>query len=366
MNCKAICIVLVGVIAYFCLMVSDLLDISKTNVYHGDQLCTKVKIEKATEDLVQFGNLLIGATGDSISMYYKHLSAASVAAGTLISIDPITHKVSPIQILNFPGKFHMNPHGISLFQNKTLYVLSHSYSKGGEIIFLFDLSENSEKLQATYVKSIKISEEHGIYNGITILNENYFYITQWMPFPDTEQGRDVSILTTIYRFFLFSFTQTNGIKLCRVDEEQTNCEYKARGYMPNGITHNEGLLFVADSIEKAVNVYEIGQNYDLTKVDGVKIAHCVDNLHFDNGKVYATGINKLVDYVKFSNTVKKNLELHLVPGGTSQISFKQGKWVSDEIIMQELLSFPSSSIVHQGQIIISSVISDALLFCNQN
>ena len=65
-----------------------------------------------------------------------------------------------------------------------------------------------------------------------------------MPFPDTEQGRDVSLLTSLYRVFLYGFTHTNGIKLCTISDNKANCEFKARGYMPNGITRKDNKLFV--------------------------------------------------------------------------------------------------------------------------
>ena len=296
-------------------------------------------------------------------MYYKHQSASSANPGSLILINPRTKSVTSIPVLNFPNKYKMNAHGISLYLNQTLYVLSHSYRYGGEILFLFDIEEYDQQIHATYVKAIKISDEHGIYNGISVFNRDYFYITQWMPFPDTPEGRDVSLLTTLYRFFLFAFTRTNGVKLCKVNGEEATCEFKDRGYMPNGIQNNGKNLFVADSVTKTVNIYEIKENLDIEIIATVQISHALDNLEYDNGRIYATGICKLIDYMKFSHTVKKNLPYHFVPGGSSRVELVDGKWVAEEIIMQNILNFPSTTVVVGENMVISSVIENSLMFC---
>ena len=184
-----------------------------------------------------------------------------------------------------------------------------------------------------------------------------------MPFPDTEQGRDVSLLTSLYRVFLYGFTHTNGIKLCTISDNKANCEFKARGYMPNGITRKDNKLFVGDSVAKTVVVYKIITNFDLEIVETLKINHSVDNLHYQNGEIYATGVNSFYDFLKYSNTVKKGLKWHFVPGGVTKVYWNGNKWAIKEVVMQDKLSLPSTAININDTLIVCSVIDSALLFC---
>ena len=164
--------------SYFIYYLSDLLDLTKDLVLHDDEKCERVSLNKPTEDLVLFEDFLIGVTGDSVSMYYKHLSAANIAPGSIVSINIFTKQAQNVTIHDFPSEFQMNAHGISLYNTNTLYVLSHSYDKGGEIIFVFKLTKTNETIEAKFTKYIKISNEHGVYNGISIIDTNHFYVTQ--------------------------------------------------------------------------------------------------------------------------------------------------------------------------------------------
>lgn len=351
-------------IAFYISSTIDFLDFSKVVVLHHNENCEKVSIEMPSEDLAQFGNFLIGAMADSPSLYYKHLSASQAPAGSLIGINPSTHEVFKIKTHDFPSKYQMNPHGITLVNNKTLYVLSHSYHKGGEIVFLFDITEKDSTIEATYKSSIKISDDHGNYNGIAVVDPTHFYITQWIPFPDTAEGRDNSFFTSLYRTFLFSYTKTNGVKLCTVTGENAICDFKARGYIPNGIVFNgEKLLFFADSAGKSVEVYEIAEDFNLNKKQSIPIGHITDNLYFHDGVAYVTGITRLIDYILFSESVKNNEPWHFVPGGTSKITYENGKWVSREVFMQDLISLPSSTFFIGDQSITSSIIDNSIVFC---
>lgn len=356
-------ILLIIPLGVFLNSVAKSIDYWKIPLMHNSSSCERVNIEMPTEDLIEFGKFLIGATSDSISMYYKHQSAGQAPPGYLISIDPSTKEVVRIPTHNFPSQYQMNAHGITLFNNKTLYVLSHSYDKGGEIVFLFNLEIKNGHVEATFFKPIKISEEHGIYNGIAIVSNQYFYITQWMPFADSEQGRDMSMPTSLYRTGLSLYTKTNSVKLCMVLVDTAICSPKAYGHMPNGIVLHDKLLFVADSLEKIVLIYHIDENLELTKIASVPISHALDNLHYKNGIVYVTGIASLMDYLKYSATIREGKTPHFVPGGFSKV-YKEGvTWKSKEVLMQDKLSLPSSSVVLEKKVVISSVIDSALLFC---
>ena len=55
------------------------------------------------------------------------------------------------------------------------------------------------------------------YNTIFFINQDIFFIAQWMPFPDTIDGRNISFLTDLYRSLLGGFTMNNDIKLCKIN-----------------------------------------------------------------------------------------------------------------------------------------------------
>ena len=175
---KYFCIIFVILLGYFISVVITALDIRKITVLHNHTKCQRIPLDLHTEDLAVFGNFLIGATVDGIPMFFKDLSVSKMIPGGLISINSETKEVSSIEIDNFPKEYQMNSHGINLYNNKTLHVLSHSYSKGGEIIFAFNLTEKDGKVEATYIKSIKLGSEHGIYNSIFFINNDIFFITQ--------------------------------------------------------------------------------------------------------------------------------------------------------------------------------------------
>lgn len=338
-------------------------DVLKGYNPHNHLECQRVEIEMPTEDLAVFGKYIIGGTGDSISMFYKHLSAEKAPSGYLLSIDTTTQKVEKIVIENFPIKYQMNAHGLTIFNQNQLYVLSHSYSKGGEIVFVFGLEEKDARVQATFIKAIKISDEYGAYNSIALYDENNFYLTQWIPFPDTVQGRDMSFFTNMKRSLLFSYTKTNSVKHCTVKEDLVSCVEKAHGYVPNGVLINGNKLFFADSLAKTVEIFNIEKNFDLSQIASVPISHCVDNLSYRNGVVYVTGISKIFDYIKYGEAVSHGQEPIFVPGGFSKIYTEGNQWVSKEVLMQDIISLPSATVVHDSKIVISSIIDPALVFC---
>ncbi|OMJ73727.1 hypothetical protein SteCoe_27518 [Stentor coeruleus] len=338
-------------------------DVLKDYNFFNDKECQRVEIKMPSEDLAVFGKYIIGSTADGISMYYKHLSAEKAPAGYLISIDTTTQKVEKIVVENFPSKYNMNAHGITIFNKNQLYVLSHSYNKGGEIVFVFELEEQDARVQATFVKAIKISDEYGAYNSIALYDENNFYLTQWIPFPDTVYGRDMSFFTNMKRSLLFSYTKTNSVKHCTVKEDLVTCVEKAHGYVPNGILINGKTLFFADSLAKTVEVFNIEENFDLSQITTVPISHCVDNLSYKDGVVYVTGISKIFDYIKYGEAVSHGQEPIFVPGGFSKIYKEGNEWVSKEMLMQDKISLPSATVVHDKNIVISSIIDPAILFC---
>ena len=257
----------------------------------------------------------------------------------------------------------MNFHGMHLYNNNTLYVLSHSYAQGGELIFVFNLIDNNGIIEAEFLNTIKLGNQYAIYNSILFMDDKHFYITQSMPFPDLEEGRDQSFLIDIYRTYLYGFTTTNELKFCTINNDIASCQTSAKGYMPNGLARNEQELFLADTVKKTVEIFEILPNFQIALRESVNVGHSVDNLHFHNGIIYVTGISKGIDYLMFTEAAKNNKTKPFVHGGVSIIYKEDRYWKTKEIIMQDMLSIPTSSAVIGNEIFISSFVDEALIFC---
>lgn len=366
MESKYICMGIFVILAYYSYTVVELLQINKETVLHHHESCEKIEIPMPSEDLIVFGDWVIGATGDGVPMYYEHLQGSKARPGFLIAINPKTRAVSQIDLENFPPTYQINGHGLTLFGKNTLYVLSHSYHKGGERVFIFELESKPDTVLAKYKDSYSFGDyAHGNYNGIAVINEKQFYVTQWIPFPDTVEGRDNSFLTTFKRMGKSIYTKSNPVRFCTVkDDKNVECVDKVYGFIPNGILYTDGKLFFADSIERTVSIFSIEENFDLKLIQKVKITHTLDNLCAVGKEVYVTGISKLLDYLLFGESVKnKEPKLHHVPGGFSKLFVQNGQWVAEEVIMQDLISLPSSVAIIDGIVTITSIIDPSLAFC---
>ena len=315
-----------------------------------------------TEDLAVYGKYIIGATADIINLAVKDRSASKASPGSLIAINSETGSVHHIKLLNFPEEYQINANGITLFNNETLYVISHSYSKGGESIFVFQLQDTPE-IEANFLRVYKFEDSHGLYNSITVKNPSFFYLTQSQPFPATPEGADHSFYTSLKRNFMTGFTKSTGTKLCAMINDTAVCQFRAMGYMSNGIAYKDQELFVADSITKTIQVFDIGKYYELKPKTSILLPHNADNLQFFDGALYVTGMNRIYDFMKNLKTMQKEEGGYKMPGGVSRISFNGEKWIVEEIIMQDKLNFPSSCAVIGNQIFISSVVEPYLLRC---
>ena len=364
MNKGLLLLVLVPIIVLFLSVIVNTFELSKTTDLHDFSHCRTIKTNYTFEDIAVFEGHIIGGSADFISLFFKHLSAASAYPGKLVAVDIDSEKVTEVKIANFPTSLIFNPHGIKLHEANKLYVLSHSFANGGEVVVVLQLFLSEGEISAKFLKAIKIDNNHGIYNAISIVNQDFFYISQYIPFPDTLEGRDQSFVTDLQRYVFSDFIKTNAIYLCKVTEDSASCQSKYVGYMPNGLVISENLLFAADVGSKTIEVFQILDNLDLVKKATVQVNHITDNLVVSNGKVYVAGASKIIDIVKFSNKVKADSKPYpKVSGGVSEIYQENGKWVSKEILMQDLLSFPTACAVLGQRIVLSSLSDDSLLVC---
>ena len=269
-------------------------------------------------------------------------------------------------MLDFPEFFQLNAHGIKIFNENILYVISHSYNKGGERIFIFDLEVVEGQVQATYRKNYYFEGDYGMYNALALIDENHFYLTQWIPFPDQEIGRDQSQLTGLNRLLTSVYRSVLPIKFCEVlPGDQVKCTEKAYGNMPNGVVYHKGKLFVADSLDKSIRIYKVLKNFDLESEGKVQNYHLTDNIWMHGDDVIVAGLARIWDLMAFSDATLKNEAPCKVPGGVARLFQENNIWKVEQIVMQDLADLITSAVI-TDEIVMSSVIDPAIIFCPLN
>lgn len=81
---------------------------------------------------------------------------------------------------------------------------------------VFRLSEKDNKVVATYMRSVKLSDPNlnGIMNDVTVIGD-YIYLTQYMPYPDTMEGREHSGMALLKRVYGTLYTSYGTIRKCK-------------------------------------------------------------------------------------------------------------------------------------------------------
>ena len=357
---------LVVLLSYFVYTVVLVLDLDSPVKYYNNEKCTRLEIPMPMEDLALYKNFIIGSPSDSIETFFKHFSAPNAKPGYLLAIEKSSKAIHKVKMLNFPDSFQLNAHGIKIFNENTLYVISHSYNKGGERIFIFDLEIVDGLVQATYKKNYYFDGDYGMYNALALVDENHFYLTQWIPFPDQENGRDHGEVIGLKRLLTSIYRSVLPIKFCEVlPGDQVKCTEKAYGNMPNGVVYHKGKLFVADSLDKSIRIYKVLKNFDLESEGKVQNYHLTDNIWIHGDDLIITGIARVWDYMAYCDTLLKNKPLHKVPGGVVRMYQENNTWKVEQIVMQNLADLITSAVI-TDEIVMSSVIDPAIIFCPLN
>lgn len=359
-------IVLPVLSAFLVLRFLNQIDVFKPHSPHHHESCRRVPIDLPSEDFVQFGDFVVGGAADFLSMFYRHLEADNAKEGFLYSFHLKSNTLKKLRIKGFPENLKLNPHGLNLFNNKTLYFINHGFSHGGDNVILVDLEYNNGEITASYVKKVYVGPEIGIYNSIYVINNQYFYLTQFLPDSLDEKGKDLSFLSEIKTTLKSFFIKSNSIRLCLVLVDQAICSPRAYGYMPNGIAKVKNQLLIADSITNSIDIYSISDAFELSLVETVKFTHSLDNIRIADDTVYVSGIERGFEFLLFGEEAKKGSAGRMVPGGVSKMFKKSGKWVSEEIMMQNQLSLPSVALPLSKNLILGSFADPALLICPLN
>ena len=135
--------------------------------------------------------------------------------------------------------------------------------------------------------------------------------------------------------------------------------------MPNGVVYHKGKLFVADSNDKSIRIYKVLKNFDLESEGKVQFDHLTDNLWVHGDDVIVAGLARIWDLMAFSDATLKNEAPCKVPGGVARLFQENNIWKVEQIVMQDLADLITSAVI-TDEIVMSSVIDPAIIFCPLN
>ena len=183
-NKKSCCVGLAILVFSLGLLVNHVLtklDYSKKIESLNEDKCKTIDTPLAVEDLEIFKEkYLVGGLDDKVTLH--ELSGIEAAKnGGLIAwrLDDIENSQHLVRLVKFPEGVRFQAHGIYLEkESHTLFVLNHAYKYGGERVDVFRLSEQDNKVVATYMRSIKFTDLNlnGVLNDLTVVGD-YIYLT---------------------------------------------------------------------------------------------------------------------------------------------------------------------------------------------
>jgi len=388
----------------------------------------KCRVKKGiigAEDIVKVGKFLITAGDDRIKLWEHpaYLFAKTIDGG-LYLIDPITENIKQLNLEGFPKDIAFHPHGIYAVNN-TIYVINHAYSKGGERVEVFGIKqtndgdkagdkagvtsgdtenkaenpdtqtenkenkdniiENSfETFEIVYKYSIKFDNIHsGRFNDLAVTesneNNDEFYITSYLAFPDPIKGKD----TATNKFSKFKNFAVIGLQLswsyvyyCKglTPSGIANCTHiiseRSNSVMNNGIEYDakKNILYVAMTFEKSVRVFKIDENDRsvLHYERDIYLKNNPDNILLDTDtNTLISGVTgKISDLMKFAENSVKNLatEGDKCWCGVERINLDINE--TEIIVMQnKLICGISSAIQVKNKVFIGSCADEGVLIC---
>jgi hypothetical protein len=244
-------------------------------------------------------------------------------------------RFEPVKIVgrgeNLPA-FH--PHGFGLTDAKLLRVVSHGYGAGGERVELFHVErgdDNGGDVVLHFRGAVDFADvANGALNDVTSVDENRFYVTQWLGTPDPLRGRDVSARAELVERTLPSLLRLAQTSLyyCDVSESggstaTVNAERACRivgtkSIMWNGITRDPstGLVYALQLMERVIVVFRPSADGELEQVDTIEVPeHYGDNIEFDvpTGMIHMGGVAHLTQcFFKYAEAIAHRAQQDIV------------------------------------------------------
>ena len=281
-----------------------------------NQKCKIYKSNYPIETFIQITDeLIIGGSSvyNTRFLNFKYLDH-DYEKGELILLNRTSEKLTGLKIENFPKNVPLSPDGLDYYNGK-LYVINHAFLEG-ERIEVIKVSLNPFKL--TYEKVFKFDENYfGKFNSISVVNDNFFYVTEWPAIP-LPLNKNISI----FRKFLYKYydiiKRVFKLKFCvmyKYDMKKNILEKVegSNGIANNGIAYDREnkLLFLAQTFDKNIRVFQLNEKGESVKVvKNIYTGYALDNLYFDNKKklLFAAilgSLKKNFDYLDPSKGLKK-------------------------------------------------------------
>ena len=290
--------------------------------------------------------------------------------GSIIVLDKKNDKIFDIELENFPKNVPISPDGMDYYNGK-LYVINHAYLEG-ERIEVFKVSLNPLKL--IYERTFKFDEKYfGKFNSITVINDDIFYVSEWLTFGLPLTKNISFIQKLLYKYYDF-FKRALKLKFCVMNKynmktnslEKINNSY---GIANNGITYDREnkILYLAQTFDKNIKVFKLKENGDVEKfLRDIPTEYGLDNLYFDNKtkRLYAAILGNLKISFDYYNPTK-NVSRDSIYGGI--LVYEPNK--SDEVIYTFLQNDFMIEVTHgfmQGDdIYLSSACDKGILKCKK-
>ena len=344
----------------------------------------------------------------------RNLSSSSSSSSSSSDLDDIY--VEKLKMNNFPLiSFH--PHGFGLYRQKDeLYVVNHAYDDGGERVDVFHIIDHlsdeihhpidnnnnnnnsdikeSKEIELNYIRSIVFGDDKmGILNDVIGVSEDEFYVTKYLPFPDTKYGRGTDFIYAIKELIYLtqpvplSWTSIYYCNFKLATKMKGGNEYGEDGckevafpaFMWNGITaeysfdqSNNSYTYhsvIAYDFMSGIHVFNRSSNGDLTLYSKFSIPNYADNIEYDpsSSSVSYGGMLKLgLCYGEWYNAMAKSIDGKTqinCPIHSAKLNIKNGERKDLIIHDGSLLGGAASSVVVGDKVVIGSFADDGFLIC---
>ena len=337
-----------------------------------DQKCKVYPYEGPIETFIQLNDELF--IGGSVSyktrfVNFKYLDHI-YDLGSIAIFNKTSEKIFKIEIENFPKNVPISPDGLDYYNGK-LYVINHAYLEG-ERIEVIKVSLNPLKL--TYEKFFKFDENFfGKLNGISVINEDIFYISEWSILP-------LPLNKNISKFRMFLYKYLDRIKrllklrfcyLYKYNMKTNTLETipNSNGIDNNGLAYDRDnkILFMAQTLDKNIKEYQLNEKGDIVKlIKDIPTGYALDNLFFDKKSklLFAAIIGIAKINFEFLDP-SKGLKREQVYGGILAYDMKKGDKPVYTFLQNDFMCEISHGMIIGDNIYLSSFYDNGILKCEK-
>eukprot|EP01127_Copromyxa_protea_P018414 TRINITY_DN5800_c0_g1_i1.p1 TRINITY_DN5800_c0_g1~~TRINITY_DN5800_c0_g1_i1.p1 ORF type:complete len:399 (+),score=60.54 TRINITY_DN5800_c0_g1_i1:14-1210(+) len=392
---RSVCVVFLGILIYWGWFFYNHFEVGR-EVPLTKQPCQTVRGPLGTEDLLKWRGVVLTTNLDALSLWtWPSETDPSVSDPTsaqpgriwaLRGIETGSPSLEALDMVDFPEGVAFHPHGFGLWsQGDLLFVVNHAYALGGERVDVFKLVEENGKITLFYQSSVRFSKElSGVMNDVVPVSKDEFYISKWLVFPDTEEGRPTSLLHKIANLVPILIPlqpKLTDIYYCKSASGKSEDVCKIvgpKGTLWNGLTSlpDGSIVYAYDLMINTIFAFAKGQDGELKEIRKYRLPHYGDDIYYDeeDGKIWYGGMTSLwKGFLKWSHDYETSPRV-AVPGGPSPSGLKSPGHVSSvdlqtgEVVTYlshdgSLLGLISSGLRYGKYVIAGSYMDNGLLIC---